>query len=172
MVAASESILSQGHVWSYYTDMRDGVLTTFTTPSINVGRKGFQKGEEALVFEVFFPAVTNVNPITPGVGAYSAPNLTGIFQVNGGNPATEANWRDVGIMKRMYPFVPSGSTGAGTAANPVFSNRYRFALQTDRSQVRFKLEALGSYLNLSMVYVAAVSGARRTSEMDGSSYAT
>ena len=166
MVAASESVLSQGHVWSIHTDMRDGVPTNFTTPSINVGKKGFQKGEEALVFEVFMPAVTN--GMATGVGAYTRPYVTGVFQHAYGNPATEANWRDVGIMKAMRPWVASGSTGVGTANNPVFSNRYRFALQTDRSQVRFSMQLLGSFPSLSMVYVAAVSGARRTGEMDGS----
>lgn len=166
MVAASESILSQDVVWSYLTDMRDGVPTNFTTPSINVGKTGFQKGEEALVFDIFFPAVTNRNPGS-GVGAYTRPYITGIFQHARGNPATEANWRDVGVMKLMRPHVPVGSTGAGSASNPIFSNRYRFALQTDRSQVRFSAQVLGSWPDLSMVYVAAVSGIRRSSEMDG-----
>lgn len=166
MVTASEAILSQNHVWSFASDMRDGLPVNYTTPSINVGSLGFQKGEEALVFDLFFPAATNVNAGTPGVGVYSGAVLTGIFQHARGNPATEANWRDVGVMKRMRVHVPSGSTGAGTIANPVFSNRYRFALQTDRSQVRFSLQALGSFHDLSMVRVAAVSGLRRQSEMD------
>ncbi len=167
MPASSESVLTSGHILSNMSTMVDGVALSFTTPSIGIGALGFKMGGRPLVLDVFIPAFTTRNPATPGVGAYSRPYMTVVVQVARGNPATEANWRDFVILPQIRPLVPSGSTGAGTAANPVLSNRYRVAFQVgSESNIRLSGQYLGSFPDFSQFYVAIVPGILKSAELD------
>lgn len=166
MPAASESVLTAGHFLSNLTDMRDGVAQRFTTPSVNIGGVGY-RASRALVLDVFIPAYTNRSPGS-GVGAYTRPFLTIGLQDAQGDPTTEANWRDLGWLKLIRPHVPAQSTGAGgtSLSSAIFSNRYRFGFQTDRSQVRLTGQYLGSFPDFSQFFAAIVPAILRGTEMD------
>jgi hypothetical protein len=168
MPASSESILTSGHILSYLTDMRDGVGASFTTPSVNIGGQGF-RANRPLVLDVFIPAMTTRNPATPGVGVYTRPYMSLVIQENGGNPATEAGWRDVTWVKQIRPHVPAGSTGSGAAgglSTAVFSNRFRIGFQSDKSNIRLSGSVLGSFADFSQFYAAIVPAIGRQHELD------
>lgn len=167
MPAASDSVLTSGHILSYLTDMRDGQAVSFTTPSVNVGTPGFRAGR-TLVLDVFIPAMTTRNPATPGVGVYTRPYMTLVLQEASGNPATEANWRDLLWLKQIRPHVPATSTGAGGGglSTALFSNRFRVGFQTDKSQVRLSGSVIGSFPDFSGFYAAIVPAIRRSHELD------
>lgn len=159
MPAQADLIFTQGHVFSFTgTDMRDGLGAIWTTPSVNLQGPGGGVGG-SLVAKIVIPAVTNYNPATPGVGAYSAPYLSAVLQVNGGNPATEANWRNLTWFRLLRPHVPAG-TGAGTPSNPIYSSIAIVRFNCLESNVRLSGTVLGSYVNLSNLYAAVFKGDR------------
>ncbi|HYE58564.1 MAG TPA: hypothetical protein VD948_08665 [Rhodothermales bacterium] len=160
MPADNSLILTQNRAFSYFTDMRDGVGNIWTTPSVNLQGPG--GGTGALVMRLYFPSFTNATP----AGSFRAAYLTAVVQVCGGDPATEANWRDLTYFRRMRPHVPTGSTGAGTPQNPVYSNEYIVRFNCDETNVRLSGTVLGSFPNFSHLHVAVYKGARRGRELD------
>lgn len=166
MPAASESVLTSGHFLSNLSDMRDGVAQRFTTPSINIGGPGY-RASRALILDVFVPAMTTRSPGS-GVGVYTRPYLTIGLQDANGDPTVEANWRDLGWIKLIRPHVPPTSTGAGgtSLSSAIFSNRFRFGFQTDRSQVRLTGQFLGSFPDFSQFFAAVVPAILRGHELD------
>jgi hypothetical protein len=159
MPADANLIFTRGYNFSQTgTDMRDGVPLNIVTPAVNLQGPGGGVGG-SLVAKVIIPSVTNFNPATPGVGAYSGVLLSWVVQVNGGDPATAGLWRDLTWGKRLRPHVPAG-TGANTPANPIYSNTAIVRFNCLESNVRLSFQMLGSYANLSNVFAAIYKGDR------------
>lgn len=167
MPADTNLILTSGHLLRNLTGMMDGVPIRFTTPSVNVGSGGTPDGQ-TLAVRVFIPAFTNVsNAVGAGaVGAFTRPYMTVVLQEADGNPATEANWKDLLSFGMIRPHVPTGSTGAGTPSNPVYSNVYVRRFHTIRSQVRLSGMYIGSNPDFSFFHAAVYVGERRYRELD------
>lgn len=156
-------IMTRNVFLSNLTDMRDGAAILFTTPAVNLSFLGVPPGTQ-MVAELFIPAVTNRNPGS-GVGAYSAATMAAVLQGCGGNTATEANWIDVaslvsvGANRTIRVHVPSG-TGAGTTANPIYSNRAVARFHAHYTNYRLSGSYLGSFPDFSAVTAAIKLGAR------------
>lgn len=158
MPAQSELILTQGRNFSYLTTgVGTGIM--FTTPSVNLQGPGGGAGG-SLVCKIVVPAFTNADPTTPGVGAFSTPLIQAVLQVAGGNPATEANWRNLVTFRDLSPFVPAGSTGAGTPSNPIYSNTAIVRFNCIESNVRLTGRVHASFGNFSHLFVAVYKGDR------------
>lgn len=149
---------------SNLTDMRDGVPFKFTTPYATL--RSHVPMDSNLVMVVDIPAYTNRRPGAATVSVTQG-TLTGVVQAVRGDPAqADGAWFDIAAFHTIKPFVPAGSTGAGTPANPVYSNRYRVAFQTPFTNVRFSGQAFGPNFDFSNIYIAVHPGTRRGRELD------
>lgn len=150
------------HYLSNFTDMRNGIPFRFTTGYATL--KSEVPADSNLVGLVDIPAFTNVS----GQGAsLSMPVMTLVVQAVVGDPtAADSSWFDIASFGTIRPHVPAGSTGVGTPANPIFSNRYRRAFQTEYTNVRFSGQFYGPFANYSRVYMAIHAGTRRSRERD------
>ena len=158
MPADTNLILTQGRNFSYLTTgVGTGIM--FTTPSVNLQGPGGGAGG-SLVCKIYVPAYTNADPTGPAVGAFSTPLIQAVLQVAQGNPATEANWRNLMTFADLSPFVPSGNTGAGTAQNPIFSNTVIVRFNCVETNVRVSGRVHASFGNFSHLHIAIYKGAR------------
>ena len=154
MPADTNLIFSSGHIWSYLTDMRDGATVNFTTPALTLGTCGIPPGS-LMVARLFIPAYTTRSP-GAGVG-FSRPFITAVVQGAEGAPATEANWQDVAYLRSIHPnncirvHVPTGSTGEGTPANPIYSNVAIARFQGAYTNYRLSVQVIASWPDLSAV---------------------
>jgi hypothetical protein len=158
MPADTNLILTQNHVFSYLSTSIHASGIMFSTPSVNLQGPG--GGVGTLVCRIFVPAFTNADPVTPGVGAFSAGTIRAILQVAAGNPATEANWRNHVTFRDLTPRVPNGGTGAGTPQQPIFSNVAIVRFACVETNVRLTGTVSGSFANFSFLHVAIYKGDR------------
>jgi len=136
-------VFTDGVILSSLSDFRDNVVVTITTPALTDVTPG--RYDSNLLAEVVFGSYTNRNPAS-GVGIYTAPTMEGTVQGAVGDPTTEANWGNVASFGLIRPHVPSGSTGANTPANPIFSNRYQARFQHGvYTNWRLRFTYTGSY---------------------------
>lgn len=152
------------HFLSNLTSGIGGTPFQFTTAYATLRSEVPQ--DSNLVGVIDIPAYTNRNPGS-GVGAFSAPTMTVVIQAVRGSPTqADSAWFDVASFHTIRPRVPAGSTGAGTPANPIFSNRYIAHFQTVFTNVRFSGQFQGSFADFSRAYMAIHAGTRRSRELD------
>lgn len=162
MVADNRMVFTQGAPVSNWSTMIDGAaLAVVTTPSVVF--PGGIGGDRQMAVEVFVPAFTNSN-----VGVTTTPIMTIALQGALGAPTTEANWTDVLAFPQLRPFVPGnsaagGSTGAGTPANPLLSNRVvrRLAGPLPYTNYRLSFHYRGSRPQFFSFYAALRAGVRQ-----------
>tara|TARA_Y100000310_G_scaffold53151_1_gene48749 strand:+ start:346 stop:849 length:504 start_codon:yes stop_codon:yes gene_type:complete len=156
-------IFTEGHILSSLSDFRDGNAQTITTPALTDVTP--VRYDANLLAEIVFGSFTNRQPqATAGVGAYTAPTMEATIQGAIGNPATEANWSNVASFGLIRPHVPSG-TGAGTPANPIFSNRYQARFQHGvYTNWRVRATFTGSYPDFGNMQARLLAGGHRARE--------